>query len=323
MPPCPTRFSHLPTANFSRQRTTKKFNVRRWCLNRTYEYYLPVTTLGLASPDGRAPGDAERLALFRAALQQYVGNRPFHNFAGDRKQYVKGDKGSKAAREEWAAQEAERRRAREAAAGAAAEEQAEADAEQGPTAAAGAAVGQEPSAAGAAGATSGSEEDEEARGDEADVGGRRVWVQTLRWLEDPDPKDPVVMSHYRRILSFSADDPRPLVEGARLCSCVRGGGGGGRRGGRRAHTLPASCSHVLAALPARVPAAACCPPAGEAHCTGQRSALKLPAPCSRARAAPGGVPCLRLEVKGDSFMLNQIRYTGLFYHNQQTIELAL
>ena len=196
--------------------------MRRLCLNRTYEYYLPAATLGLASPDGAGPGDAERLRLFRAALTQYVGNRPFHNFAGVRSQYVKSDKGSKAIIEKWAAQEAERRRVREAAA-----------AEAGP----------QPEPAPEAAAAEGEESSEEVQQEEGEVNGQRVYVQQVRWLEDPDPKDPVVMSHYRRVISFTADDPRPLVEGGRarggacllcapgtqllvwvcLCVCVGGG----------------------------------------------------------------------------------------------------
>jgi hypothetical protein len=234
------------------QRTTKKFNVRRWCLTRTYEYYLPSGTLGLASPDGTGPGDAERLALFRAALQQYVGQRPFHNFAGDRKQYVKSDRGSRTMVEKWAAQEAERRQLREGAAGASA----------GAGAAAAAAVegapagggGSASDAAGDAGASGSQAEDEERNGAEGGGGdgaaaeagaGEREWVQRMRFLDDPDPKDPVVMTHYRRISSFTASDPRPLVEG----EC------GGCRCGYRCRCLHAHKQVQLKAVHANTTAA--------------------------------------------------------------------
>lgn len=55
---------------------------------RTYEYYLPASALELESTDGSAPGDAAKIAALRSALQRYVGGRPFHNYAGKRRQYV-------------------------------------------------------------------------------------------------------------------------------------------------------------------------------------------------------------------------------------------
>ena len=64
---------------------TKSFAARYACAARTYEYYLPTSALGL--PTGDPAEDAARIALFRRALQLYVGSRPFHNFT-NRKQYA-------------------------------------------------------------------------------------------------------------------------------------------------------------------------------------------------------------------------------------------
>ena len=41
----------------------------------------------------------------------------------------------------------------------------------------------------------------------------RPFIQHSRWLAQPDPSDPVVTSHYRQVISFTADDPAPLVPG--------------------------------------------------------------------------------------------------------------
>lgn len=59
----------------------------------------------------------------------------------------------------------------------------------------------------------------------------------VRFLSAPDPDDPVVKSHYRLMRSFTAGDPRPLVEGE---------GHGPRHthaasAGTNTHTLPLSC----------------------------------------------------------------------------------
>eukprot|EP00879_Flechtneria_rotunda_P013961 GHRR01014582.1.p1 GENE.GHRR01014582.1~~GHRR01014582.1.p1 ORF type:complete len:364 (+),score=126.26 GHRR01014582.1:1599-2690(+) len=89
---------HLP-ANirvFCVQRTNKSFNARTWCGNRTYEYYLPASLLGLETVDGSSAGDQSKLALLREVLQQYCGYRPYHNYCGNRGQYV--DQKGKAAR---------------------------------------------------------------------------------------------------------------------------------------------------------------------------------------------------------------------------------
>eukprot|EP00775_Hariotina_reticulata_P003564 gene3564-3832_t len=149
---------HLPddVRVLSVQKTNKSFNARRWCGSRTYEYYLPAAVLGLDTADGCSADDQQKLQLLRDVLQQYCGYRAFHNYAGNRSQYV-GQKQKEL-----------------------------------------------------------------------------MWKQQVKFLDVPDPDDPVVKSHYRMIRSFTADDPTPLVE--------------------------------------------------------------------------GGVPCLRLEVCGDSFMLHQIRH---------------
>lgn len=39
------------------------------------------------------------------------------------------------------------------------------------------------------------------------------WVQQVYWLPQRDDADPVVTSHYRRILSFTAGNLQPLVPG--------------------------------------------------------------------------------------------------------------
>ena len=86
------------------QRVNKGFNARRFCHRRTYEYYIPAFVLGLEGPFPTSPSgtaatdgsgavmteaDKRKLLGFREALQMYVGTRPFHNFAGNRRQYVK------------------------------------------------------------------------------------------------------------------------------------------------------------------------------------------------------------------------------------------
>ncbi|GIL48336.1 hypothetical protein Vafri_4612 [Volvox africanus] len=132
---------------FSAQRVQKKFNSRRFCFDRTYEYFLPAYLL-LRPYDEAAPaaaGDvnaasmateldtetaAERtqeghhylhyqqqqqlqrsedleavraaLAKLREALSCYVGTHPFHNYTAKRKTYVdtaKDREARKAARE--------------------------------------------------------------------------------------------------------------------------------------------------------------------------------------------------------------------------------
>lgn len=70
------------------QRTNKSFNARRWAQNRTYEYYLPAAVLGLETTDGSSASDQAKLALLRDVLQTYCGYIPYHNYAGQRSQYV-------------------------------------------------------------------------------------------------------------------------------------------------------------------------------------------------------------------------------------------
>eukprot|EP01025_Chloroclados_australasicus_P060037 TRINITY_DN764_c0_g1_i1.p1 TRINITY_DN764_c0_g1~~TRINITY_DN764_c0_g1_i1.p1 ORF type:complete len:607 (-),score=39.44 TRINITY_DN764_c0_g1_i1:535-2355(-) len=72
--------SHLPhqLQVLSVQRVTKKFNGRRMCADRTYQYYLPAWVLGFKG-DGSAE-DAIRQDQLKNILQQFVGYRPFHNY---------------------------------------------------------------------------------------------------------------------------------------------------------------------------------------------------------------------------------------------------
>lgn len=76
------------TPAHTQQKTNKSFNARRWCGNRTYEYYLPASTLELDTPDGSSDGDRAKLALLREVLQAFCGYRPYQNYAGNRSQYV-------------------------------------------------------------------------------------------------------------------------------------------------------------------------------------------------------------------------------------------
>jgi hypothetical protein len=41
----------------------------------------------------------------------------------------------------------------------------------------------------------------------------QIFYQGMKWLDEPDPSDPIVKSHYRKIWSFTAGDPVPLVPG--------------------------------------------------------------------------------------------------------------
>lgn len=70
------------------QRTNKSFNARRWCGSRTYEYYLPAAALQLETADGSSSSDQQKLTVFKEVLQQYCGYKAFHNYAGNRRQYV-------------------------------------------------------------------------------------------------------------------------------------------------------------------------------------------------------------------------------------------
>lgn len=69
----PLTFPHLPTL------PALSFCHRRWCVRRTYEYYLPAFCLGL-SEDTPAEEAARVVALFKDSLSQYVGRKPFHNY---------------------------------------------------------------------------------------------------------------------------------------------------------------------------------------------------------------------------------------------------
>ena len=85
------------------QRVQKKFNARRGCLDRTYEYYLPAHLLFGSGGGGQAGGaellsqgdprgkggggegsgamdDEHILSRFRTALAGFVGTHAFHNY---------------------------------------------------------------------------------------------------------------------------------------------------------------------------------------------------------------------------------------------------
>lgn len=65
---------------FSAQRVNKRFNTRRWCWLRHYQYFLPASVMQLACDGG--PEDSRKIAAMQAALDLYIGNKPFHNMAG-------------------------------------------------------------------------------------------------------------------------------------------------------------------------------------------------------------------------------------------------
>eukprot|EP00200_Dunaliella_tertiolecta_P018396 CAMPEP_0202397978 /NCGR_PEP_ID=MMETSP1128-20130828/975_1 /ASSEMBLY_ACC=CAM_ASM_000463 /TAXON_ID=3047 /ORGANISM="Dunaliella tertiolecta, Strain CCMP1320" /LENGTH=659 /DNA_ID=CAMNT_0049001017 /DNA_START=2910 /DNA_END=4889 /DNA_ORIENTATION=+ len=60
------------------QRVNKKFTARRACKERTYTYYLPAALLGLKCDQSQE--DSEKISLFRSALSAFVGRHPFHNY---------------------------------------------------------------------------------------------------------------------------------------------------------------------------------------------------------------------------------------------------
>ncbi|KAG2499459.1 hypothetical protein HYH03_002406 [Edaphochlamys debaryana] len=249
---------------FSAQRVNKKFNARRMCFDRTYEYLLPAYLLTGAAPGDPVDPEAEAQALgrLRACLGLYVGTHPFHNYTARRKQYVDKPKDRaerKAAREAATAAAAtaaaEAAEAAEAAAAAASssgaagavdslEEEERMAAEAAAAAAAAAAAGEEASEEEGEGAeprrrkakkVPGEEEPLEEDDDAADDdslappsdeepgGAPRLWVQSCSWLHAPsaDPRDRVTVRHFRSVLSFTAEDPAPLVPGGIRCVRLR------------------------------------------------------------------------------------------------------
>ena len=71
---------HLPRdiRVFAVQRVPARFEGREVCSARGYAYYLPASALRLRL-DGGAE-DAATLARLRAALNDFVGEHPFHNY---------------------------------------------------------------------------------------------------------------------------------------------------------------------------------------------------------------------------------------------------
>ena len=63
--------------------------------DRTYEYFLPASLLGLRCDGGE--GDGARLQALRQAMALMEGRHPFHNFAGRRRAYMMDPSGEAAA----------------------------------------------------------------------------------------------------------------------------------------------------------------------------------------------------------------------------------
>uniref|UniRef100_A0A383VE63 Pseudouridine synthase I TruA alpha/beta domain-containing protein n=1 Tax=Tetradesmus obliquus TaxID=3088 RepID=A0A383VE63_TETOB len=267
---------HLPedVRVFCVQRTNKSFNARRWCGSRTYEYYLPAAVLGLDSADGSSAADQARLALLRDVLGCFVGYRAFQNYAGNRRQYV-GQK-AKAARRR---QKREEREAAEAAA-----------------------------AAGDA--------DAEAEGDSTAAADETVTAAAGNGVSIAD-------SSTSASISTSADASSVDVSGAATAtgSSTAADTDGDEGGGMD----PEEVAQYAAASAVDYEYSGEGPVAPELYFRQQVRFLAEPDPddpvvkshyrMMRSFTAddprplvPGGVPCLRLEVCGDSFMLHQIRH---------------
>jgi hypothetical protein len=146
----------------------------------------------------------------------------------------------------------------------------------------------------------------------------------VRFMSAPDPNDPVVKSHYRLMRHFTADDPKPLVPGEVHAGCSPCGSqqqsfaDGGRqrcwvqsagacRFGQahqdiRASSTTSTCGTQTYAAWHSTRFHDLMSSGTVLWCTNTWP-LTLLLTC-----AAGGVPCVRLEVCGDSFMLHQIRH---------------
>ncbi|KAJ9517084.1 hypothetical protein QJQ45_002593 [Haematococcus lacustris] len=76
---------HLPSSVLAVQKVNKAFSARRSCITRTYEYYLPAWLLGLHGDGGHE--DSLRMGLVRQVLASFCGTHPFHNFTVRVKDY--------------------------------------------------------------------------------------------------------------------------------------------------------------------------------------------------------------------------------------------
>ncbi|WIA38279.1 hypothetical protein OEZ86_001619 [Tetradesmus obliquus] len=269
---------HLPAdvRVFCVQRTNKSFNARRWCGSRTYEYYLPAAVLGLDSADGSSAADQARLALLRDVLGCFVGYRAFQNYAGNRRQYV----GQKAK----AARRRQKREEREAAEAAAAASDADAEAQGDSTATAeavAAAAGNGVSAADSSTSASISTTADASVDANADVSAAATATGSSTAAdtdgEEGAGMDPEEVAQYAAAaaVDYEYSGEGPVAPELYFRQQVR----------FLAEPDPDD-------------------PVVKSHYRMMRSfTADDPRPL-----VPGGVPCLRLEVCGDSFMLHQIRH---------------
>ncbi|KXZ51601.1 hypothetical protein GPECTOR_12g565 [Gonium pectorale] len=221
---------HLPPQIrvFCVQKTNKKFSARHMCEGRVYQYYLPASMLELKG-DG-SEEDAARLATFRDALKCFEGYHAFHNYT--RRQIYQPGGPNVQFKPARAAAKRKREEEEEEKGADAAEAAAAAAAARGDAAAAGgnAASVAAPATAGAdkcAGADAGADATmAEASGPNPDAGaaapaaaadGGNATAAGAETAAEVDPWDRVMQSHYRRIHSFTAADPVPLVEGGTPC----------------------------------------------------------------------------------------------------------
>ncbi|GLC40018.1 hypothetical protein PLESTB_001520100 [Pleodorina starrii] len=307
---------------FSAQRVQKKFNARRFCFDRTYEYFLPAYLLlppgaadttagGGGGPTGGAaeaagqPGGAaaaaaaaadtqdrtavpqtaaeaeavrEALSKLREALECYVGTHPFHNYTTKRKTYtetIKDKEARKAAREAAAADAASAAAADASSTivDVSAENEDDAVEEEEERMAA------EAEAAAAAAATN-AESEGEAEGDGADARQQRRPTRGSRAAKDEDEP-------------LEEDDEEGASEGAESPADEddEEAGGGVSQWVQSCQWLCEKSEDKRDRVTVR-------------HFRTITSfTADEPEPL-----VPGGIPCVRLRVRGMSFMLHQIRH---------------
>lgn len=62
------------------QKVNKKFNARHLCESRSYEYYLPCSMIGMKGDGAADDSDRDKIERFRSALRVFEGNKAFHNY---------------------------------------------------------------------------------------------------------------------------------------------------------------------------------------------------------------------------------------------------
>ena len=62
------------------QKVNKKFNARHYCSSRSYEYYLPCSMIDVKADGSSEASDKDKIERFRAALKVFEGNRAYHNY---------------------------------------------------------------------------------------------------------------------------------------------------------------------------------------------------------------------------------------------------